>query len=125
MNAFQVVFIIICASQSLLTFIRFLRSKQFVTFMFLMAWSTAILFIAVPDLTTTLAEGAGIGRGVDLVTYALLVLYLYAHYQHYLRYKRVEQNVTQLVRELAIQQAWRPGMEHQVSKSAAGILNQA
>ena len=64
--------------------------------------------IANPGLSTRIAQSVGIGRGVDFVTYSLLIAFLWAHYQHYLRYKRVENEVTLLVRELAIVQAARP-----------------
>jgi hypothetical protein len=108
MNAFQFVFIAFCAVQAALSLRRLLKTRQLTALAFLLAWSLAIALIANPGVSTRIAQSVGIGRGVDFVTYSLLVIFLWAHYQHYLRYKRVENEVTLLVRELAVAQAARP-----------------
>ncbi|HYB94099.1 MAG TPA: DUF2304 domain-containing protein [Vicinamibacterales bacterium] len=108
MNTFQIVFITFCSVQAALALRRLLRTRQRAAMAFLGAWLAAIALIANPDVSTRIANSVGIGRGVDFVTYFLLIVFLWGHYQHYLRYKRVENEVTQLVRELAIAQAWRP-----------------
>jgi hypothetical protein len=108
MNTFQIVFIAFCAFQAALSLRRFLKTRHLTAFVFLGAWLAAIALIANPGVSTQIAQSVGIGRGADFVTYALLVVFLWAHYQHYLRYKRVENEVTLLVRELAIAQAARP-----------------
>ncbi len=108
MNTFQIIFISFCAIQAALALRRFLKTRQPTAMAFLSAWLIAIGMIANPGLSTRIAQSVGIGRGVDFVTYSLLVAFLWAHYQHYLRYKRVENEVTLLVRELAIAQAARP-----------------
>lgn len=63
---------------------RFARTRQIAAFVFLGAWSLAIVLIAGPGLSQCMAQAVGIGRGVDFATYSLLV------------------------RELAIAQATRP-----------------
>ena len=108
MNTFQIVFITFCAVQAGLALRRVLKTRQLTAIAFLGAWVAAIALIANPGVSTLIANRVGIGRGVDFVTYFLLVTFLWAHYQHYLRYKRVENEVTLLVRELAIAQASRP-----------------
>jgi small membrane protein len=108
MNTFQVVFITFCAVQGMLALRRYVKTRQVAPLAFLTAWSGAVVLIANPEVTTRIAQSVGIGRGVDFVTYSLLVAFLWAHYQHYLRYKRVENEVTLLVRELAIAHAARP-----------------
>jgi hypothetical protein len=108
MNAFQLVFITFCAVQAVLSLRRLLRTRQVTALAFLLAWLLAIALIANPGVSTRIAQSVGIGRGVDFVTYSLLVVFLWAHYQQYLRYKRVENEVTLLVRELAVVQAARP-----------------
>jgi hypothetical protein len=120
MNTFQIVFITFCALQAGLALRRFAKTRQLTTLVFFGAWSLAIALIANPGVTTRVAQIVGIGRGVDFVTYSLLVAFLWAHYQHYLRYKRVENEVTLLVRELAIAQSTRPaGGGGSVGKAAA------
>jgi hypothetical protein len=109
MTIFQIVFITFCVIQAALALRRFLRTRQITSFVFLGAWSLAIVLIADPGLSQRMAQSVGIGRGVDFVTYSLLIAFLWAHYQHYLRYRRVENEVTLLVRELAIAQATRSG----------------
>ena len=108
MNTFQIVFITFCAVQAALALRRFVKTRHVTAFAFAAAWSLAIVLIAKPGVTTQVAQSVGIGRGVDFVIYSLLLVFLWAHYQHYLRYKRVENEVTLLVRELAIAQAARP-----------------
>ena len=108
MNTFQIVFITFCAAQAVLSMRRVLKTRQRAAMVFTGAWLLAIALIANPGVSTLVAQRVGIGRGVDFVTYTLLIAFLWAHYQQYLRYKRVENEVTLLVRELAIAQASRP-----------------
>lgn len=108
MNTFQIVFITFCAVQAALALRRFARTRHLTSLAFLGAWTLAIALLLNPGVTTQVAQRVGIGRGVDFVTYSLLIAFLWAHYQHYLRYKRVENEVTLLVRELAIAQASKP-----------------
>lgn len=109
MNAFQIAFTVIFALQALVAVRRFLGTHHLASLVFAVVWLVAIVLVNAPELTTDAARLLGIGRGVDLVTYALLSLFLWAHYQHYLRYKRLENQLTVLVRELAILNAARPG----------------
>ncbi|HYE87264.1 MAG TPA: DUF2304 domain-containing protein [Vicinamibacterales bacterium] len=113
MNTFQIVFITFCAVQAGLALRRLLKGRHSTTLAFFVAWLAAIALLANPDASTRIANSVGIGRGVDFVTYFLLITFLWGHYQHYLRYKRVEHEVTMLVRELAIAQASRPSRDHQ------------
>jgi len=108
MTTFQIVFITFSGLQAGLALRRYLKTRQVTSLAFLGAWLAALALIANPDVSQQMANAVGIGRGVDFVTYFLLIVFLWGHYQHYLRYKRVEQEVTQLVRELAIAQASRP-----------------
>ena len=114
MNTFQLVFITFCVVQAVLALRRFIRTRHVTTFVFLCVWSLAIALLANPSVTTRIAHSVGIGRGVDFITYSLLFAFLWAHYQQYLRYKRVENEVTLLVRELAISQVHRPHRAEQI-----------
>lgn len=108
MNTFQIVFITFCVAQAALALRRLIKTRALAPLLFAGAWTLAAILIANPTVTTEVAQRVGIGRGVDFVIYSLLIVFLWAHYQHYLRYKRVENEVTLLVRELAIAQAARP-----------------
>lgn len=108
MSTFQIVFVVLAGAQALLALRRVLRGHHAASLAFALAWIAAIVVVLNPEISTEVARRVGIGRGVDLVTYALLSLFLWAHYQQYLRYKRLENQVTMLVREIAIADAARP-----------------
>lgn len=108
MSLFQITFAILFAVQAGFAVRRFLRAHHPVSLLFAALWLAAIVVVLNPALSTTVAARVGIGRGVDLVTYALLSLFVWAHYQHYLRHRRLEQQITALVRALALATAERP-----------------
>jgi hypothetical protein len=112
MNIFQLVFITFCAFQAALALRRFVRTRHVTALVFTAAWTFATALLAYPNASTRIANSVGIGRGVDFITYSLLVVFLWAHYQQYLRYKLVETEVTMLVRELAVSRASRPDGVH-------------
>lgn len=66
--------------------------------------ATAILH---PELTTRVALRLGIGRGADLLLYAHVLVFLMVCFYGYVRLQRLEQSITQLVRELTIQEGLR------------------
>lgn len=108
MSTFQIVFVVLAGAQALLALRRVLRGHHLASLVFALSWIAAIVVVLRPEISTEVARRVGIGRGVDLVTYALLSVFLWAHYQQYLRYKRLENQVTTLVREIAISAAARP-----------------
>jgi small membrane protein len=108
MSAFQVAFIVVAAVQVVGALRRFARGHHAGSILYAAMWMVAVVVVQRPELSTHLARMFGIGRGVDLVTYALLSLFLWAHYQQYLRYRRLDQHITVLVREVAMATAVRP-----------------
>jgi len=108
MNPFQWFFIAFCVVQFVLAIVNFRNSRQLVSLAFASLWIAAILLLLNPEFSNQCAAAIGITRGVDLVMYALSFVFLWGHYQHYVRYKRVEIHLTTLVRELAIVQASEP-----------------
>ena len=107
MNVFQWVFLIFCGVQLVTALARVRRTHSAVAVMFAGAWLAATVLLVHPPLATYLAGVIGIGRGADLVLYTLGFIFIWAHYGHYVRYRRLEENVTQLVRELAIERAMK------------------
>ena len=71
-------------------------------------WITAAIAITRPDLLQSLANRIGIRRGADLLIYLLALTFLATTFFFYSRYVRLERQVVQLVRELAILEAKRP-----------------
>ena len=58
--------------------------------------------VAVPELTTTVANFLGIGRGVDLLLYGFIVVVLGYGISTTSRLRRMERDVTVLARKIAL-----------------------
>jgi hypothetical protein len=71
-------------------------------------FSLIILFALFPDLSNRAAHLVGVGRGVDLVFYLSIVVLLFLVFNLYLGQKTTEDQLTIVVRELAIAQARPP-----------------
>jgi len=68
-------------------------------------WLAAAITILVPDLTNDIAHTLGIGRGADLLIYIVAILFIASFFFFYNRYRRLEAQLTRLVRQLAIDKA--------------------
>jgi len=70
-------------------------------------WTAAIVAIVFPELVTRIALTVGIRRGADLVMYAMALAFLGTTFFFYSRYVRLQVQITELVRHLAIMEAQR------------------
>jgi hypothetical protein len=70
-------------------------------------WVAVGVGVMAPGLTQWFAGLLGVGRGADAVFYLGLVGLSYAFFRLYLRLRHVEQQLTQLVRQLALKEAER------------------
>ena len=68
----------------------------------------AAVSILFPDVWSSIARAVGIGRGTDLVLYALVVAFLSFTVTTYLRFRDLETNYTRLARRIALSEAARP-----------------
>ncbi|MEK6249619.1 MAG: DUF2304 domain-containing protein [Planctomycetales bacterium] len=71
-------------------------------------WITAGMAIYQPALPTKLAQFLGIERGADLVLYIAVLFFLGISLFLYARCLRLQQQITQIVRFLAIHDAQEP-----------------
>ncbi len=71
-------------------------------------WTLAAVAFAVPDATTRFAHLLGIGRGADVVLYCAVLGGLLVAFRLSMAQRRLERELTLLVRELAVQQARQP-----------------
>jgi hypothetical protein len=71
-------------------------------------WLAAAAAIIRPDSTRAVAGVLGIGRGADLVLYCFVLAVLIGFYAVYVRLRRLDAALTQLVRHLALQQVLSP-----------------
>ncbi len=72
---------------------------------------TAALSIFFPNLLSTVATWFGIGRGTDLVLYALIVSFLVFMATTYQRHRQMEVSITKLARRIALDEARKPWTE--------------
>ncbi len=79
-----------------------LALRRLVALLILLLGVTAIVF---PNLVTKLANLVGVGRGTDLVLYALVLAFLFSTVGLYQRMKRLEDRYVDLARSVAIDRA--------------------
>ncbi|HEX7155396.1 MAG TPA: DUF2304 domain-containing protein [Thermoanaerobaculia bacterium] len=65
-------------------------------------WLAAAVAIAFPNSLQRVARVAGIGRPADLVMYVAILGALAGFFLVYLRFRRLDEQITKLVRELAL-----------------------
>jgi hypothetical protein len=68
-------------------------------------WIAAAVAILRPSITVTIAHFLGIGRGADLVFYCGMLGMLLGFFAVYVRIKRLESEITRLVRTIALRDA--------------------
>lgn len=68
----------------------------------------AVYAILRPDDTTVLANWLGVRRGVDLITYALIIAFVFTTMSTYLRFKELELKYARLARAVALEGARTP-----------------
>ncbi len=82
--------------------VRMQASKRLAFSLFVVLNAVAVVW---PDGTTRIAKLFGIGRGVDLLLYLLIVTFVFVVINFYLRLRESEQRVTELARAVAIRDA--------------------
>ena len=61
----------------------------------------AIFFILFPEYTNQIAQKFGVGRGADLLFYMCILFFLFLVMKLFARIRRLEQQLTELVRQQA------------------------
>ncbi|MEY3011634.1 MAG: hypothetical protein RIT45_369 [Pseudomonadota bacterium] len=110
MSLFQLLGLGAASAMALLSALAMARnpSRRVPLLPWLALWSLAALAFAVPDVTTRFAHLLGIGRGADVVLYCAVFGGLLVAFRLSMAQRRLERELTLLVRELAVQQARRP-----------------
>lgn len=75
----------------------------------LAVWLLAGVAIADPNLVQHIASAVGIGRGADAVLYLFVLAFLVTAFYFYSRQVKLQRQVTELLRHIAIQEARRGG----------------
>ena len=81
------------------------RLRRTIGILWLAFWMAAAGAILRPNITRTVAEVLGIGRGADLVMYCGILAAAIGFFHFYQRFRKIEANITKLVRHLAIEEA--------------------
>jgi len=128
MNAAQAVLIVLVAALGLYALI--LRTRTMDRVLTLVLVALGVLLVAWPSLASDVASGVGIGRGTDLVFYLFIIFCLFRFVSMSSRMRRLERQLTEVVRDLAIRDARRPGehvgadahasLEHEQARSGTG-----
>jgi hypothetical protein len=73
-----------------------------------LVWIATAAIIAFPDATSFLAHVLGIGRGADLIIYTSLLISFYLILRVHLLLARLEQEITEIVRAIALERLTEP-----------------
>ena len=118
MNLFQIITLPLVGFFFVRAMVKFFRGGQSRGFVLAGAviWLLAGVAILQPELTARVAEMLGIGRGADLVLYLFVITYLLSIWYVYGKFRKIESDMTEIVRQLAIRDAISPcphgGIEH-------------
>jgi small membrane protein len=105
MNLFQGLVLALFVVLAFLTLSAGMRGairKRIVAF-WLSVWLLGATAIVWPHSTMLAAHALGIGRGADLLLYSSVLIMFVAFFYVYARFRRLERQITLLVRRLAIQ----------------------
>lgn len=84
------------------------QAKAWVKLGFVLFVVAGIYAILRPNDTTTLAHWLGLGRGTDLMLYALVIAFAFTTLSTYLRFKDLELRYSRLARAIALRGAEPP-----------------
>jgi small membrane protein len=84
------------------------KAKAWVKVGYVLFVIAAIYAILRPDDTTVLANWLGVRRGADLITYSLIIAFVFTTMSTYLRFKELELKYTRLARAVALEGARVP-----------------
>ncbi|MDR0900590.1 MAG: DUF2304 family protein [Methanobrevibacter sp.] len=101
---YQIVVVIIAILAILLVFQRFHKKKTSLqTFiLWIILWIFLAIFGIIPDSSTFLANFLGIGRGLDLILIFGIIGAYYLVFRLYLKIEKLDQDITKLIRLIAI-----------------------
>jgi hypothetical protein len=103
-NAFQAIFVPLCALLALRAVFRTWsgRIPRLSGVLGISIWSSATVAIALPDLTSLVANALGINRGADLVLYLAILGGVSVSFHFYQRNRQLENLITEIIRREAV-----------------------
>jgi len=104
MNGIQILLITGVVLVAVYFFVR-LHNSALDILLLLALVSAAVVFIFFPDTTNRIAHKLGVGRGADLVFYLSIVIFWFVILKLYVRIRKLEKIVTDVVRKDALNEA--------------------
>lgn len=104
MTPIQIILISAFLFTSLYYFVRLRNRIADVVLLFVLLL-TSILVILFPEWVSLIAQRIGVGRGTDLVFYLLVVLFFFVTLKLYSRLRKLEQQITDIIRKQSIEDA--------------------
>ena len=104
LHLYQIILLLVAIATLAFAYHR-LRSKKSTPAAFVLwviIWIFLLLFAFKPDITVPLAGLFGFGRGIDLLLLVGLLVSLYLGFRLYMRVDDMNQQMNELVREIAI-----------------------
>lgn len=103
-NLYQFIGVLIGIVAIILSILRFREGKMSIGMLalWIFIWAAVIGISIYPESTTILASFTGIGRGLDFVLIIGLISCFYIIFKLYAMIEKMEQEITQLVREIAL-----------------------
>lgn len=107
MNVFQGLVLMLFSLLTAVTLSAAFRGsvRKRIAFLWLTIWTLGAVAIIWPRSTVVVARSLGIGRGADLLLYVSVLLMLVGFFYVYGRFRRLDRQITVLVRRLAIDNA--------------------
>ncbi len=107
MTTFQVLGLTFCGLLAIAILLATLRRRigAVAGISWLLLWVAAGVAIARPELTLAAARALGIVRGADLVFYSAILAMFVGFFAVFLKFLRIESDITTLVRQLALKEA--------------------
>lgn len=65
-------------------------------------WALVVIAALVPRATDIIAQAVGVERGVDMLVYIAVLVLLYAVYRLFVRTQHMHEEITELVRQIAL-----------------------
>lgn len=78
------------------------RTKAYKKVLLIFTLAFAIIVVIFPEISNTLAGLVGVGRGADLLLYALSVVVLFQLFNNYVKDREQEQKNVKIVRKIAL-----------------------
>ncbi len=107
MNLFQIIFLILVGCLFVASFVAAARgwATRREGLVSAMIWLVSGAAVAWPEVSTRIARVLGLGRGLNLLLYCTVVVMIVGFFMTYIRLRRVQREMTLLVRHLAISEA--------------------